>query len=62
MNFRWVFMGISIMILGLYIYLIFNIPFSWLISIMGFVLFFFGYVIKRHDWYADYRETGARGP
>jgi hypothetical protein len=53
-------MGINTIIIGFYIYLLFKIPFSWLISVAGVIFVFFGYVIKKHDWYADYRERGAR--
>ncbi|UCG95762.1 MAG: hypothetical protein JSV92_01790 [archaeon] len=60
MNYRWAFMGISTVLLGLHVYFLFQIPYSWAISIIGLVLLYFGYAIKRHDWYADYREIGAQ--
>ncbi len=60
MNYRWMLMGTGLIIIGFYFHFLYHIPFSWVISLFGFIWFFFGYVIKRHDWYADYRERGAR--
>ncbi len=49
MNYRWMLMGIGIILIGLFLTLLYKIPFSWVISILGFILFFFGYAIKGAD-------------
>lgn len=59
MNYRWVFMGLGLVVLGLFICLLYKSPVSWfvggVVSVSGLILFFFGYVIKRHDRYAEGR-------
>ncbi len=59
MNYRWALMGISTVVAGMYLNFLYKIPFAWLVSVAGLGLCFFGYSIKRHDWYADHREIGA---
>lgn len=61
MNYRWMLMGTGLIIIGFYLHFLYNMPFSWVASVVGFIWVFFGYAIKRHDWYADHRERGARG-
>jgi len=53
MNYRWSFMGIGVIIFGFYIYFIYKMPFSWLILVFGFIFFLIGFMIKRHDKYAE---------
>lgn len=52
-------MGMSTTVIGIYLNFLYGIPFTWLVSLAGLALFFFGYAIKEHDWYADSRERGA---
>lgn len=60
MNFHWMFIGLSTVLLGLHVFFLFRIPYTWLVSVFGLLLFYFGYAIKRESWYYDYREIGAK--
>ncbi len=51
MNYRWVFISASIFLLGLFLFFIYNINFSWVISVLGLIGFLFA-LTKKHDWYA----------
>jgi|GEM_PF-1888283 len=55
MNYRWMIIGASVTSLGLYLYLLYKIPFSWFVSLLGLLLFFFGFAVKKHDRYAEGR-------
>ncbi len=52
MNYRWILMSFGVIFIGLYLYFLYKIPFTWIISILGLVWFVFGFVIKKHDTYS----------
>ena len=52
MNYRWVVMGIGVIIMGIYLFLFLKLPLSWLVSIIGFIILFIGISVKKRDTYA----------
>ena len=51
MNYRWLFISASIFLLGLFLFFIYKVSFSWILSIFGLIGFLFA-ITKEHDWYA----------
>ncbi len=52
MNYRWMIIGFLVVVLGLFLYFLYKIPLSWVVSVPGVFLFLMGFFVKQRDLYA----------